>query len=95
LELFGGDVEIPHGVIVVGNGAKKEKCYTNLGADEMVMLALGNFTTRLSSAVSNRLFYEAWSKEKENLQAAIKHQRELNYRLQKEQHQNTKTRLRD
>jgi len=85
LELFGGDVEIPHGVIVVGNGAKKEKCYTNLGADEMVMLALGNFTTRLSSAVSNRLFYEAWSKEKENLQAAIKHQRELNYRLQKEQ----------
>jgi len=49
------------------------------------MLALGNFTTRLSSAVSNRLFYEAWSKEKENLQAAIKHQRELNYRLQKEQ----------
>lgn len=84
LELFGGDVEIPHGVIVVGNAIDTSHHAQPLGEDEMVMLALGNFTTRLSSAVSSRLFYEAWSKEKANLQNAIIQQKELNEKLQRE-----------
>ena len=85
LELFGGDVEIPHGVIVVGNGVDSQQKFTSLAEDEMVMLALGNFTTRLSSAVSNRLFYKAWEKERENLQASVLYQMQLNERLDKEQ----------
>ena len=84
-ELFGGDVEIPHGVIVVGNGIEESGNYSAMGLDEMVMLALGNFTTRLSSAVSNTLFYKAWHVEKKNLQKSIEQQKELNATIAKEQ----------
>ncbi len=84
-ELFGGDVEIPHGVIVVGNGVDSTNSFSKIGIDEMVMLALGNFTTRLSSAVSNILFYQAWNKERKNLQQSVYDQTLLNIRLAKEQ----------
>jgi PAS domain S-box-containing protein len=85
LELFGGDVEIPHGVIVIGNGIDHENLYSKIGTDQMVMLALGNFTTRLSSAVSNILFYKAWNEERNNLKHAINFQTALNVQLNKEQ----------
>ena len=84
-ELFGGDVEIPHGVIVVGNGTDSTGSFSKMGTDEMVMLALGNFTTRLSSAVSNILFYQAWNEERKNLQESIHNQTQLNIQLDKEQ----------
>ena len=84
-ELFGGDVEIPHGVIVVGNGIDGANSFSKMGTDEMVMLALGNFTTKLSSAVSNILFYQAWNKERENLKKSIYDQTRLNARLAQEQ----------
>ena len=85
LELFGGDVEIPHGVIVVGNGIETPDAFSQMGSDAMVMLALGNFTTRLSSAVSNILFYNAWNEERKNLQKSIDDQTQLNIQLRKEQ----------
>lgn len=84
-ELFGGDVDIPHGVIVVGNGIHETHEFSRMGIDEMVMLALGNFTTRLSSAVSNILFYKAWNEERKNLQKSINYQTELNIQIDKEQ----------
>jgi signal transduction histidine kinase len=84
-ELFGGDVEIPHGVIVIGNGVDLEGSFSSMDSDEMVMLALGNFTTRLSSAVSNTLFYKAWNEERKNLQKALLDQKQLNVKLDTEQ----------
>ena len=85
LELFGGDVEIPHGVIVVGNGLQNTDAFSAMGSDEMVMLALGNFTTRLSSAVSNILFFKAWNEERKNLKKSIHYQTQLNIQIEKEQ----------
>jgi PAS domain S-box-containing protein len=85
LELFGGDVEIPHGVIVVGNGIDNAESFSAIGADEMEMLALGNFTVRLSNAVSNILFFKAWNEERKNLQKSIHYQTQLNIQIDKEQ----------
>ena len=85
LELFGGDVEIPHGVIVVGNGIQSSATFSTIKSNEMVMLALGNFTVRLSNAVSNILFFKAWNEERKNLQKSIHYQTQLNIQIDKEQ----------
>ncbi len=70
-ELFGGDVNIPYGLIVIGNGSENIDQYSRIQKDEMVMLALGNFTVQLSNAMNNIVFYKAWQEEKAKLEENI------------------------
>ena len=70
-ELFGGDVEIPFGLIVVGNSAKDAKKYSSFESDRMVTLALGNFITQFSNTIKNISFYKAWHTEKQSLEENI------------------------
>jgi len=70
-ELFGGDVEVPSGLIVVGNGFGEIVNFSRIEADKMVMLALGNFTIQFSTAINNIIFYRAWGNEKQSLEDNI------------------------
>ncbi|MEA1891387.1 MAG: EAL domain-containing protein, partial [Campylobacterota bacterium] len=70
-ELFGGDVEIPYGLVVVGNGFENLENYSRIAIDNMIMLALGNFTIQLSNSINNTLFYKAWNDEKKGLEDKI------------------------
>lgn len=82
-ELFGGDIEIPFGLIVVGNGFPPAQNTTRINQDEIMMLALGNFITQLSNAINNIVFYKAWSEEKFLLEENIqKRTQELNEQKQ-------------
>jgi len=67
-ELFGGDSEVPHGLIVVGNGIAKEN--TSLH-DTLLRQAIGNFMVQFSNAANNIIFYQAWQKERERLEENI------------------------
>lgn len=71
LELFGGDVDVPFGLIVAGNGFDQPKRYSRIGADPMRMLALGNFIVQLSNSINNIIFYNAWHEEKQRLEENI------------------------
>jgi len=66
LELFGGDVDIPFGLIIVGNSQ------TNPQHDFKNHTALRHLISKLSSAVNNIIFYQAWEKEKLTLEDNIK-----------------------
>jgi len=70
-ELFGGDVDIPYGLVVVGNGFDNLKTHSRIFSDEMIMLALGNFTIQLSNSINNSIFYKAWNDEKKGLEKKI------------------------
>ncbi|MEA2091004.1 MAG: EAL domain-containing protein, partial [Campylobacterota bacterium] len=70
-ELFGGDVEIPYGLVVVGNGFKNLENHSRIATDNMIMLALGNFTIQLSNSINNTVFYKAWNDEKKGLEDKI------------------------
>ena len=71
-ELFGGDINIPYGLIIVGNGTSIEKRFSKLIEDSMVTIALGNFTIQLSNTINNIVFYKALQEEKEKLEENIK-----------------------
>ncbi|MBN2826028.1 MAG: MEKHLA domain-containing protein, partial [Campylobacterales bacterium] len=72
MELFGGDIEnVPYGVIVVGNSGQKAHAHTQMGVDEMALLALGNFTVQLSNTVDNIIYYQALIEEKKSLQKRV------------------------
>ena len=70
-ELFGGTAQVPYSLIVVGNSNKNLENYTRIKIDEMVMLALGNFTVQLSNAINNIVFYKAWNDEKNDLEDKV------------------------
>ncbi|MEA2027512.1 MAG: FIST N-terminal domain-containing protein [Campylobacterota bacterium] len=70
-ELFGGDIEKPYGLIVVGNSSENYQKYTRIALDDMEMLALGNFTVQLSNSVNNILYYNALIQEKKTLKESI------------------------
>ncbi|MCK4502084.1 MAG: PAS domain S-box protein, partial [Desulfuromonadales bacterium] len=70
-ELFGGDIDIPHGLIIAGNGFDDVDRFSRIGIDEIAMLALGNFTIQFSNAINNILFYTAWTNEKKGLEDSI------------------------
>lgn len=70
IELIGGDIDIPHALLVVGNSTQDSN-YTKPDVDEMIILALGNFTIQLSNTINNVLFYNKWKKEKVNLEKNI------------------------
>jgi len=64
-ELFGGDSQVPHGLVVVGN------IENTLLHDTLVRQAIGNFMVQFSNAVNNIVFYQAWQKERERLEENI------------------------
>jgi PAS domain S-box-containing protein len=71
-ELIGGDVNLPYALIVVGNSLENDASYANIDADDMTMLALGNFTAQFSNAINNIIFYQALLEEKKLLEENIK-----------------------
>ncbi len=78
-ELFGGTVEIPFGLMVVGNGFKSLKEHSRIHRDKIEMLALGNFAVQFSYTINNIIFYKAWTDEKVDLEKNIlKRTAELN-----------------
>ena len=70
---FGGHVEVPHGIIVVGNGPMTEPSTANAAAlsDPPVQVALQNLVLHLSNAVNTSMFYRAWGQEKQFLHENI------------------------
>ena len=70
-ELFGGTVEIPFGLMIVGNSFKKEENYSQIGISQIEMLALGNFSVQFSNTINNIIFYKAWINEKNDLEQNI------------------------
>ena len=83
----GGDVEVPYGIMVVGNGPTESHTAAAAPAslsDPRVQVALQNLILHASNAVNTALFYRAWTEEKQFLQKNIAlHTQEL--RAQKEQ----------
>ncbi len=71
LELFGGDKNIPYGLIIVGNGLGDIEKFSRLLKDSFLMIALGNFMVQLSNTINNIVFYKAWHTEKERLEENI------------------------
>ncbi len=67
-ELFGGDSEVPHGLVVAGNGIAKENTTLH---DTLLRQAIGNFMVQFSNAANNIIFYQAWQKERERLEENI------------------------
>jgi PAS domain S-box-containing protein len=68
-ELFGGDVNTPHSLIIVGNGVNKKDNSPDLNA--LNQLALGNAISQFSNAINNIIFYRAYKHEKEELETNI------------------------
>jgi PAS domain S-box-containing protein len=74
LALFAGDVEVPHGIIVVGNALMdphKDLHSTVSVSDARVLVALENLIVHLSNAVNTSMFYRAWGQEKQFLKENI------------------------
>jgi len=71
IELFGGDINAPYGVIVVGNSSSGIYNHTRIQQDRLAMLGLSDIISRLSNAVKNIVFYQAWINEKRSLEAQI------------------------
>ena len=67
-ELFGGDVEVPYGMIVVGNLHKNDALDLS---DQFTQISLNNLFFYLSNSISNTLFYRAWNEERQHLQENI------------------------
>ncbi len=68
LSLFGGDADVPFGLIVVGN---HHKPYMSAVDNAQQIVALRNLVSNLSYTSNNILFYQAWQKEKALLQKNI------------------------
>jgi PAS domain S-box-containing protein len=68
IDLFGGDIEVPYGMIVVGN--QNADAVTPMN-DLLAQTVLQNMITHLSNAVNTTTFYRAWEQEKQYLQDNI------------------------
>ena len=86
LSLFGGDVEVPHGIIVVGNGPELDDSMISFSrvSDVETQIALQNLVLHLSGATNAATFYRAWNQEKLLLEDKIE-LRTQEIREQKEQ----------
>jgi PAS domain S-box-containing protein len=82
IDLFGGDVEVPYGMMIVGN-VQGQEAVTPLD-NLLAQTALQNMITHLSNAVNTTTFYRAWEQEKQHLQDNIS-VRTTELREQKEQ----------
>lgn len=70
---FGGDVEVPCGVMVVGNRPAFDPSTVPAArlSDPVVRVALQNLILHVSNAVNTSMFYRAWGQEKQFLQENI------------------------
>lgn len=80
IELFGGDIQIPYGLLIVGNRSENPRFSVK---DPFAKLALGHLLSNLSNSINNTVFYHAWEAEKKTLQENIE-LRTLQLREQKE-----------
>ena len=76
IQLFSGDNEIPHGLVIVGHGHSslaENTIDNNKPAvdDAIYQTCLFNLISNLSQAVNNSLFYQAWEVEKSYLNKNI------------------------
>jgi PAS domain S-box-containing protein len=71
LALFAGDVDVPHGIIVVGNAEVRGVQASVAVSDSRVQVALQNLIVHLSNAVNTAMFYRAWGQEKQFLKENI------------------------
>jgi len=71
IELFGGDVNIPYGLIIVGNGADELGSRTRVGKDKFAMMNLREITSKLSNAINNIIFYKALAEERDALEKKV------------------------
>lgn len=67
-ELFGGDIEVPYGLIVVGNRADSKA--PNIDGS-ISQICLSNLFSYLSNSINNILFYQAWNTERTRLEDNI------------------------
>jgi PAS domain S-box-containing protein len=70
-ELFGGTIEIPHGLIVVGNSLSNKADFTNINKTNQNVLALENFIVQFSNTLNNIVFYKALNEEKNLLETKV------------------------
>jgi len=68
LELFGGDVEAPYGLIITGNA---EEPFASPVDDLPRQIALNNLVFYLSNSINNTIFYAAWERERQTLKENI------------------------
>ncbi len=71
IALFGGDVNIPYGLIIVGNSPDKFLSNTRIGSDKLATTNLKETISKLSNAVNNVIFYKAFVEEKNALEKKI------------------------
>ncbi len=69
LDLFGGDVNVPLGILMVGNSAGHSGAVSV--THPFARVALQNLVVHLSNAVNTSVFYRAWGEEKQFLQQNI------------------------
>lgn len=67
-DLFGGDIDVPYGLVVVGNHSDSPKTPIQ---SQVSQIALNNLFAYLSNSINNALFYRAWNEERMNLQTNI------------------------
>ena len=67
-DLFGGDIEVPYGLIVVGNSSPSPRIEIE---NKLVQVLLKNVISNLANAINNRNFYQAWNNERHRLQQHI------------------------
>lgn len=68
LILFGGNIDVPYGMIVVGNCHAVNRVSV---ADPIIQIPLNNLVSFLSNSINTIVFYRAWKKEKKSLQYNI------------------------
>jgi len=68
IDLFGGDIEVPYGMIIVGNAQQQ---FGTAIDNVLAKSLLQNMMTHLSHAVNTTTFYRAWEQEKRHLQDNI------------------------
>jgi signal transduction histidine kinase/DNA-binding response OmpR family regulator len=71
IQLFGGDINAPYGVIVIGNSTEGAPKHSRIKSDRVAMLGLSDIISRLSNASKNIAFYQAWLNEKRSLEGQI------------------------
>jgi len=69
-ELFGGDGNVPHGLVVMGNTISNTQESASLH-DTLLRQAIGNFMIQFSNATNSIIFYQAWQKERARLEENI------------------------
>lgn len=71
MELFGGDINIPYGLIIIGNSRQGTAASTPVHEDKLAMMGVNNLISHLSNSINNIIFYRAWMNEKKALEGKI------------------------